>query len=130
MTIKASGRALLAIGLLLGLASAAQAATGDAVWPQVPQATSSNTQPRTDTQLAASDQLNDTDRAVSEPAQTVQSTTVTAPTSQPDTQAQSMVAAVAASDQGSDTSSLIGKIFIGFGTLLTLGSAASKMLLT
>jgi hypothetical protein len=127
MTIKAAGRALLAIGLLLGLASAAQAATGDAVWPQVPQATSSNALPRTDTQLVASDQLNDTDRAVSEPAQTVQSTTVTAPTSQPDLQAQS---AVSASDQGSDTSTLIGKIFIGFGTLLTLASAASKMLLT
>jgi hypothetical protein len=128
MTIKASGRALLAIGLLLGLASVAQAATADSVWPQVPQAASSNTQPRTDTQLAASDQLNAADRAVSEPAQTVQSTTVSAPTSQPDTQ--SVVPVVASSDEGSDTSSLIGKIFIAFGTLLTLGSAASKMLLT
>jgi hypothetical protein len=128
MTIKASGRALLAIGLLLGLASVAQAATADSVWPQVPQATSSNTQPRTDAQLAASDQLNAADRAVSEPAQTVQSTTVSAPTSQPDTQ--SVVPVVASSDEGSDTSSLIGKIFIAFGTLLTLGSAASKMLLT
>jgi hypothetical protein len=128
MTIKASGRALLAIGLLLGLASVSQAASGDNVWPQVPQATSSTMQPRTDAVVVASDQLNAADRAVSEPAQTVQSTTVSPPTSQPDTQ--SVVPVVASGGEGSpwDKADLIGKIFIGFGTLLTLGSAARMLM--
>ena len=134
MTIKARGRALLAIGLLLGLAGASQAATADNIWPQVPQATQATSgaaQQRTDTQVVSSDQLNDADRAVSEPTQAVQSTTITAPTSQPDPQAQSAVPVVARGDDGSgsDKADLIGKIFIGFGTLLTLGSAATRMLM-
>ena len=54
------------------------------------------------------------------------------PITQPaDTQGQSAVPVVASSDEssGSDTRSLIGKIFIGFGTLLTLGSGAARMLM-
>jgi hypothetical protein len=123
MTNRASGRsaAFLAIVLLLGFSGASHAASGaGGVWIPQPE-------PRAEIKMVAADQLSDADRAVSEPAQTVQSTTVTAPTSQPDAQAQSVVSA---SDQGSDTTTLIGKIFIGFGTLLTLASAATKMLLT
>jgi hypothetical protein len=143
MTNKASGRsaALLATLLMLGFAGASHAASGtNSVWPQVsapqvsapqvsaPQAASTATQPRTDTQVGASDQLNDADRTIAEPAQTAQSA-VTAPTSQPYTQGQNVVPVVARSDEGSDTVSLIGKIFIGFGTLLTLGSSAARMLM-
>jgi hypothetical protein len=135
MTNKASGRsaALLATLLMLVFAGASHAASGtNSVWPQVtaPQTASSATQPRTDTQVGASDQLNEADRTIAEPAQTAQSA-VTAPTSQPYTQGQSVVPLVARSDEGSgsDTSTLIGKIFIGFGTLLTLGSAATRMLM-
>ena len=133
MTNKASGRsaALLATLLLLGFTGVSHAASGtNSVWPQVsaPPIVSTATQPRTDAQAVASDQLNDADRTIAEPAQTAQSA-VTAPTSQPYTQGQSAVPLVVRSDEGSDTSSLIGKIFIGFGTLLTLGSAATRMLM-
>jgi len=135
MTIKASGRsaALLATLLVLGLAGAAHAASSTGgVWPQVspPQSASTDTQPRADTQVVASDQLNTVDRTIAEPAQTAPAA-VTAPTSQPDPQGQSADPVVARSGEnsGSDTRSLIGKIFIGFGTLLTLGSAATKMLM-
>jgi hypothetical protein len=133
MTSKASGRsaALLAILLMFGFAGASHAASGtNSVWPQVsaPQTAYTATQPRPDAQVVPSDQLNDADRTIAEPAQTAQSA-VTAPTSQPYTQGQSVVPVVSRSDEGSDTSSLIGKIFIGFGTLLTVGSAATRMLM-
>src|SRR5215469_17172362 len=83
MTNRASGRsaAFLAIVLLLGFAGASHAGTGaGGVWIPLPE-------PRAEIKMVAADQLSDADRAVSEPAQTVQSTTVTAPTSQPDAQA-------------------------------------------
>ena len=122
MTNKASGcsTALLAIGLLLGLASASQAGA-DNVWPQVasPQAPTTDTSDVPATQAVASDHLNDVDRAL------------TPETRPADTQGQSAVPLVASSDAnpGSDTGSLIGKIFIGFGALLTLGSGAARMLM-
>jgi hypothetical protein len=122
MTNKAGGRstALLAIGLLLGLASASQAGA-DNVWPQVasPQASTTDTSDVPPTEAVATDHLNDADRALK-------------PETQPaDTQGQNVVPVVASSDEnsGSDTRSLIGKIFIGFGTLLTLGSGAARMLM-
>jgi hypothetical protein len=132
MTNKASARsALLAIGLLLGLASASQAASSDSsAFLFAPQAAPTDTQPRSGAQAAASDQLNDADRAL--PAQLQSAPAETAvPPAQPDTQNQSMVPASASNDQNSgwDVSSLIGKIFIGCGTLLTLGSAAMRMLM-
>lgn len=72
-----------------------------------------------DSQVIAPDQLNDIDRAVQEnpPAQKA---VIAA------TEAQPRPAPVMASQQSSawDQSSLIGKIFIGVGTLLTLASAA------
>lgn len=72
-----------------------------------------------DSQVVAPDQINDIDRAVQEnpPAQTA---VIAA------TEAQPRPAPVMASQQSSawDQSSLIGKIFIGVGTLLTLASAA------
>ena len=65
--------------------------------------------------VAASDQLNDTDR-------NLQESSVTATTSPPP--------ATATSESSSwDQASLIGKIFIGFGALLTMASAA-RMFIT
>ena len=71
-------------------------------------------------QLVASDQLNEVDR-------TVQEDTAAPTATAPNEAAQAPPpAAVAASSQHSvwDETSLIGKIFVGFGTFLTLASAA------
>ncbi|MBR0811438.1 MULTISPECIES: hypothetical protein [Bradyrhizobium] len=72
-------------------------------------------------QVVAPDQLNDIDRAVQQDSPPPQKTVIAA------TEAQPRPAPVMASSQQSsawDQSSLIGKIFIGVGTLLTLASAA------
>jgi hypothetical protein len=77
-----------------------------------------------DSQVVAADQLNDVDRALHEgspPAATVAMASADAPTAP--------AAPVMASSNGGDSStwdqtSLIGKIFIGFGALLTMASAA------
>jgi hypothetical protein len=71
-----------------------------------------------ETLLVAADQLNDVDRALRE-SNAPAATTVPAPASPP-------AAPVTASSQESSTwdeTSLIGKIFIGFGALLTMASA-------
>jgi hypothetical protein len=76
--------------------------------------------PAANMELVAADQLNDVDRALSEakseekpaPVPTVAMATAQAP------------AAVSGSDSTWDQTSLIGKIFIAFGGLLTLASAA------
>ena len=79
-------------------------------------------QPAADTQIVAADQLNDVDRALHEnvpPATTLAMASAEAPAAP--------AAPVAASrDENStwDETSLIGKIFIGFGALLTMASAA------
>lgn len=74
-----------------------------------------------DSQVVAPDQLNDIDRAVQQENPPAQKSVIAA------TEAQPRPAPVMASSQQSsawDQSSLIGKIFIGVGTLLTLASAA------
>jgi len=96
--------------------------------------------PAADTPVVASDQLNDLDRALqqeptAEPQQQVQLQQVQPQAVQQETPpAQSQTVAVAptkpapvlASGESSslDQTSLIGKIFIGFGALLTVASAA------
>jgi hypothetical protein len=80
--------------------------------------------PASDTQVVAADQLNDVDRALHEspppaPAPTLALASVEAPAAP--------AAPVMASSNESTTleqTSLIGKIFIGFGALLTMASAA------
>ncbi|QQO21049.1 hypothetical protein JJB98_14535 [Bradyrhizobium diazoefficiens] len=72
-------------------------------------------------QVVASDQPNDIDRALQQDNPSAQKAVIAA------TEAQPRPAPVMASSQQSsawDQSSLIGKIFIGVGTLLTLASAA------
>ena len=81
-----------------------------------------NTRPATETQVVAADQLNDVDRALHEgqpPAATMALASAEAPVAP--------APPVMASSQESSTwdqTSLIGKIFIGFGALLTVASAA------
>jgi hypothetical protein len=78
------------------------------------------------TELVAADQLNDVDRALSEnsnddkdkaPSATLAMAVAQAP-------AQTAAAAVGTDDSAWNQTSLIGKIFIAFGGLLTLASAA------
>lgn len=90
---------------------------------EIVQATPANpadAQTNVDSQLVAADQLNDVDRALhagNPPALVMASA---------DTQAAAPATASASSNDGStwDQTSLIGKIFIGFGALLTMASAA------
>jgi len=77
-------------------------------------------QTNVDSQMVAADQLNDVDRALhggSPPALVMASA---------DTPAAAPVMASSSGNEGStwDQTSLIGKIFIGFGALLTMASAA------
>jgi len=74
------------------------------------------------TQVVEADQLNDVDRALQEPApaQPAQTTVAVAPT-----KPVAAVAKAAPSETSTwDQTSLIGKIFIAFGALLTVASAA------
>ena len=86
---------------------------------EIVQAAPANAQ-TADTQVVAADQLNDVDRALHEgnpPALVLASA---------DTPATAPVMASSSGNDGStwDQTSLIGKIFIGFGALLTMASAA------
>jgi hypothetical protein len=124
MTNKTSqgSAALVATLLLFGCTGAAHAASGvGGVWIPQPE-------PRAEIHMV-SDDLNAGDRTLPAQAQTAPDAT----DAQPDTQTQSAASAVPvvasrADDSGSDTSKLIGKIFIGFGTLLTVGCSAARML--
>jgi hypothetical protein len=79
-------------------------------------------QPSTETQVVSADQLNDVDRALHEstPAAPTQAT---ASADAPVARAAPVVAGSGESSTW-DQTSLIGKIFIGFGALLTVASAA------
>ncbi len=75
--------------------------------------------PGNETQVVAADQLNDVDRALRESSPPVTNMVLAS--------ADPPAAPVVASPQESSTwdqTSLIGKIFIGFGALLTMASAA------
>jgi hypothetical protein len=86
---------------------------GDAAEPQVPA-------PAANTEFVAADELNDVDRALSENRNEDKPAL-------PPTVAMAMAqapAAISNSDSTWDQTSLIGKLFIAFGGLLTLASAA------
>jgi hypothetical protein len=92
---------------------------------------STNTQPAADSQVVSADQLNEVDRALHEtrppqPALTVASAEAPAAPSADTPAASPAPPAMASSNESStwDQTSLIGKIFIGFGALLTMASAA------
>jgi hypothetical protein len=100
-------------------AAAASAMTGRAS-DNVQAAADNTAAPNAESQVVAPDQLNDIDRALQQDTPPAQKAVIAA------TDAQPRPAPVMASSQNSawDQSSLIGKIFIGVGTLLTLASAA------
>jgi hypothetical protein len=87
--------------------------------------TTSAPQPASAPPVVASDQLNDVDRALAPPV-VQQADATAAPVDAPQAPPAKPPVVVAASAGNStwDQTSLIGKIFIGFGTLLTLASAA------
>jgi hypothetical protein len=90
---------------------------------QTAQDNPADAQPAAGTQVVAADQLNDVDRALHEstsPAPTLAMASAEAPAAPP------AAPAMASSNENStwDQTSLIGKIFIGFGALLTMASAA------
>jgi hypothetical protein len=88
-----------------------------------------NGRPAAETQIVAADQLNDVDRALQAPvtASNDASAAAAAPPAAAPPPATAPAAPVMASSGESSTwdqTSLIGKIFIGFGALLTMASAA------
>lgn len=99
--------------------AAASAMTGRAN-DNVQAAADNTAAPNAETQVVEPDQLNDIDRTLQQDTPPAQKAVIAA------TDAQPRPAPVMASSQSSawDQSSLIGKIFIGVGTLLTLASAA------
>jgi hypothetical protein len=80
-------------------------------------------QPGAETQVVSADQLNDVDRTLREtkrPAPTLAMAAAEAPAAP----AATVMAADSNESSTWDQTSLIGKIFIGFGALLTMASAA------
>ena len=116
----ANANAQLATAADTPTAAAASAMTGRAN-DNVQAAADNTAAPNTENQVVPPDQLNDLDRAVQQDGPPAQKAVIAA------TEAQPRPAPVMASSEQSsawDQSSLIGKIFIGVGTLLTLASAA------
>ncbi|MBW7970610.1 hypothetical protein [Bradyrhizobium sp. BR 10289] len=101
-------------------AAAASAMTGRAN-DNVQAAADNTATPTAESQAAAPDQLNDADRGLQQDPAPAQKAVIAATDAQPRPSP-----VMASSDHSSawDQSSLIGKIFIGVGTLLTLASAA------
>jgi hypothetical protein len=125
MIHKASGRAalILAVGLGLGLAAPSWAADPQTDAPSA--AVPADAQAAPANQAAGSDQqLSDADRAArqDEVRTPVVVTQAQAPTETPAVRANPVVAG--SQNATWDETSLIGKIFIGFGALLTVASAA------
>jgi hypothetical protein len=80
-------------------------------------------QPAADAQVVSADQLNDVDRALQETARPALSLAMAAAEA-PAPPAAPVAAASSNESSTWDQTSLIGKIFIGFGALLTMASAA------
>jgi hypothetical protein len=126
--------ATLAIGLLAGLPAPAQAADdlnspvfvtppNGGAQPNTAQAATGQP-PASENPSPAPDQLNDSDRALRD--NTTPATSTPAASNSNEAPAARSAPVMAASGEHSvwDETSLIGKIFIGFGALLTIASAA------
>ncbi|WP_024508813.1 hypothetical protein [Bradyrhizobium sp. ARR65] len=129
---------ILALGMMMGFAVVPPAASDELNSPvfvtpaENAAQPSTSTQPATPNQVVAPDQLNDVDRTLQNNA-AAQTSAPPVPTAQPSTPAASTdapaarsasVAAASGEHSVWDETSLIGKIFIGFGALLTVASAA------
>jgi hypothetical protein len=127
MTNKIAGRAavVLAIGLLASFAGPSWAADPqtDATSVTAPQAYPADQQAAPAAQAAPSEQLNASDRAAQ--PDDLNTPVIVTQQRQPETPAVRASPVVAGSQNATwDETSLIGKIFIGFGALLTVASAA------
>jgi hypothetical protein len=126
MTTKASGRAalILAIGLVLGFAGTSYAAdpSTDAAGATT-SSTPADQQTGATGQTAGSDQLSDADRSARQDDVRTPVFVTQSPSPEASTAHASPVVAGSQSATWDETS-LIGKIFIGFGALLTVASAA------
>ncbi len=94
---------------------------------QNPSDNATDTQPAAEAQVVAADQLNDVDRALHESNNPPALPLAVASAEPPAASAAAPVvagSAASSSDSTWDRTSLIGKIFIGFGALLTMASAA------
>jgi hypothetical protein len=84
-------------------------------------------QPAAESQVVAPDQLNDVDRALHEANVPAPAAPIAIAAAEPPVASAAPVvagSAASSSDSTWDKTSLIGKIFIGFGALLTMASAA------
>jgi hypothetical protein len=81
-------------------------------------------QPAAEAQVVSADQLNDVDRALHEAPPPAPATLAMASAEAPATPAPPPPATASSESSTWDQTSLIGKIFIGFGALLTMASAA------
>jgi hypothetical protein len=127
MTTKASGRAalILTVGMVVGFAAPSYAADPSTDAASVTTSTNpADPQAGTAGQAAGSDQLSDADRAARQD-DVKAPVIVTQSQNQPDAASVRASPVVAGSQNATwDETSLIGKIFIGFGALLTVASAA------
>jgi hypothetical protein len=105
-----------------GNAAKAMTARANDILQNAP-ASSADGQPAAETQVVSADQLNDLDRALHEAPPPAPTTLAMASAEAPT--APAPPPAMASSESSTwDQTSLIGKIFIGFGALLTMASAA------
>jgi hypothetical protein len=84
----------------------------------------SDAQPSADSQVVAADQLNDLDRALQESKPAAPPVKLASTETPPAPAPAAPVLASSSESSTWDQTSLIGKIFIGFGALLTMASAA------
>jgi hypothetical protein len=82
------------------------------------------TQPTADGQVVSADQLNDVDRALREGPPPASTPTLALASTEAPAAPSALVAASSDESSAWDQTSLIGKIFIGFGALLTMASTA------
>lgn len=107
-----------------GPAAAASAMAARALDNKQAAAETAQIQPAPEIRLAQTEQLSDIDRALQEDSRPATPPTVAATEAQPRPGPATEMAAASAESSTWDQASLIGKIFIGFGALLTLASAA------
>ena len=117
---------LLLAGVQLSSAAAIPPGTGI---PATPSDNPANATADSRTLMAAADQLNDVDKTLQEGGPSTAGTADASPSTAP-ISAPPATAAVTMTGESStwDQTSLIGKIFIGFGALLTMASAARMFL--
>jgi hypothetical protein len=96
--------------------------------PQTP-SNPTDAQPAPPTDVVSADQLNDVDRELQESAPPAPTAAMAAATPDPTPAPAKPAATNSAESSAWDQTSLIGKIFIGFGALLTMASAA-RMFMT